>query len=369
MFLCINYMYKLKFLNEYIDILGLQRNEKINGLINKFKTSEAENDYKNALNAIMMGYEDCGASLKQRNYKVIKPIGYGGNIFEVLNEKDKKIYIAKSQNLSYLSKNEVEFYKLLAGRGVTIKMYEHWICRGEEGLIEYIIIDKWDPLDVSLLGRGIIGGICDLIMRFHKLGYVHNDLHQENIVTRINGKMEFALIDFQYSYGNKYESKKVIKLGQIYDWYFIFTSLANPDWTIRDNYGRGIGFDFRNMYKYNDLGNMFHCMYTVLSKKIASLSYVITEEDVSLIPNRNVYKLIMAAKTDGMLDFLGYVKVSDEYVEDKLTGRKYKLSSKYTLNNKDDISFYEHSMKKYNYIICYTCYSKEGKLYGYIIYK
>ena len=143
-------------------------------------------------------------------YKMISSVGSGafGNAYLV--EKNKKQYCIKviqiRPNNLEMVENEIKISKELGKHGICPKVYNAYLCENKGTKNVYIIMDfmnggtltKW--LETNILTKKAKDDITSKINKLHKLKYIHNDIHGENIlVHKTKKKTEFFISDFGLS--------------------------------------------------------------------------------------------------------------------------------------------------------------------------
>ena len=141
-------------------------------------------------------------NIKQNDFSL-----FGRGVYASVAEVCKKSvckYIVK-----IITFNSIEIYKtflrealiapLMAKHNIGPKIFDIFICLN----VGYIIMEKWDgPIsDIHHnINNNYLTIISDLIVKMHKIGVIHNDLHTGNILYKFhNNKYEFAISDYGLS--------------------------------------------------------------------------------------------------------------------------------------------------------------------------
>jgi hypothetical protein len=130
--------------------------------------------------------------------------GVYGSVSEVCQKSDCK-YIVKAIPLQHANVyktflREALIAPLMAKHNVGPKIFDIFICLN----IGYIIMEKWEGT-IKHIHENITDNhlttISDLIVKMHKYGVIHNDLHTANILYRTtkNNKYEFSITDYGLS--------------------------------------------------------------------------------------------------------------------------------------------------------------------------
>lgn len=151
------------------------------------------------------------------NYKIINKIGNGeyGSVWLV--KKGKKKYALKVQTIdmkimSDLSEtykrleNELKKSELMGKYGIGPKVYDYYIC-ADGNMVNVILIMEYmnygtleSYLRIHSLKESDQIQILDKMKKMHKLGIIHGDIHEGNIlVKKMKGKFYFYLGDFGFS--------------------------------------------------------------------------------------------------------------------------------------------------------------------------
>ena len=161
---------------------------------------------------------------------MINELGTGIFGTTYLTEKNNKKYAVKEisiqKDIWSLSpdiqmkniENEIEIATLLGEKNISPKVYETYICK-EGGVIKaYIVMEYMTEgtlftwLDSNTLTHEYKKQIYKKINKMHKLKYIHNDLHLNNIlVTKKKNKLEFYISDLGLSYTPNNIYKKLFR--------------------------------------------------------------------------------------------------------------------------------------------------------------
>ncbi len=105
---------------------------------------------------------------------------------------------------------EVELSRLLGGKGISRAFRTAFICsqtEGGHGRLGFIVLQRYDISLLELLNerldeidkRNVTRLLSDKVADLHRLGYVHHDIHQGNVMVNINTQgqpRDVVLIDF-----------------------------------------------------------------------------------------------------------------------------------------------------------------------------
>ena len=177
---------------------------------------------------------------KNSSFNIGRPFDEGvyGSLAEVCKDNVCK-YIVKAIpfkiEATYQSfLREALIAPLMAKHNIGPKIFDIFICLNTG----YIIMEKWDGTIRNIhkyIKHNHIIEISDLIVKMHKLGVIHNDMHTANILYKVvNNKYIFSITDFGLSlyFENKNEiiPKKFLpnyKCPDIYFPAFDFFKLSN----------------------------------------------------------------------------------------------------------------------------------------------
>jgi predicted Ser/Thr protein kinase len=195
---------------------------------NKKSNNEIEDDFKKFEPKIEGEYRCFG------DYKVLHGLGSGSFGVVYLVEKNGKKYAIKvisinfdpifgmtsGNNLKNI-KNEIEITKKMGEMNIGPKLYDSYICEPNINKLSAFIVMEWmtegslgNWLQNNKLSKKQHESILQKIEKMHKLGYIHADLHDNNIlVTKNKSKVEFFIGDF----GLSKTTKDLIKLQEEFD--------------------------------------------------------------------------------------------------------------------------------------------------------
>ena len=141
--------------------------------------------------------------IKKTNISTFDTGAYGA-IAEVCQKSDCK-YIAKvikldNKNIYQTFLREALIAPMMAKHKIGPKILDIFICLN----MGYIIMEKWEGTIRNIhenITNENLNVISNLIVKMHKYGVIHNDLHTANILYRItkNNKYEFSITDYGLS--------------------------------------------------------------------------------------------------------------------------------------------------------------------------
>jgi serine/threonine protein kinase len=145
-----------------------------------------------------------------QDYKLEDKIGQGrfGSVFKICPTPkcDKVIKIQKITSIDDFD-NEVRIAIEMGENGVGPKVFDSWTCKIDSWLFGFTIAER---MDITLgdwaesVGRDLIDELekirPELLWKVEEialLGYLHNDLTENNIMIKFdNGEMKFYIVDF-----------------------------------------------------------------------------------------------------------------------------------------------------------------------------
>ena len=167
------------------------------------------------------------------DYKVLHGLGSGafGSVYlvekngkkyaiKVIDINFNNLYVSVSDNLKTI-KNEIEITKKMGEMNIGPKLYDSYICEPNINKLSAFMVMEWmtegslgNWLQNNKLTKKQHETIVQKIEKMHKLGYIHADLHDNNIlVTKNKSKVEFFIGDF----GLSKTTKDLIKQHEDFD--------------------------------------------------------------------------------------------------------------------------------------------------------
>lgn len=152
-------------------------------------------------------------------YKNISKLGAGAYGTAYLGTKNNNNYVIKAidvyndENKNNLNdiKTEIETLKQMSKLGISPKYHTHYFCKKVKGSQVYTVFIVMDYMDTGTLSnylqenpKGLTADlkkqIKDKLAIMHKNGYIHDDLHEGNILlNRENSKLKLYIADFGLS--------------------------------------------------------------------------------------------------------------------------------------------------------------------------
>lgn len=132
-----------------------------------------------------------------KGYKLKDILGQGsyGSVSQLCLKDDCK-YAIKMSDADENAFYEVDIIKKFSALGVGPKFIGSWECEN----VLFIVTEKWDGTlhDDICLKENLIKKICQQIDAIHKIGYVHGDIVEKNVLVKIKNDeiIDVTLTDF-----------------------------------------------------------------------------------------------------------------------------------------------------------------------------
>ena len=247
-------------------------------------------------------------------------VGAYGTIAEVCLKSDCK-YIVKMIPLSHEQiyktfLREALIAPMMAKEGVGPKIYDIFVCLNAG----YIIMEKWDSsirniIETNKFTEDHLEDITKLIIKMHKKGIIHNDLHTGNILYKIDdaGNYKFSITDYGLSL--YFENKNDIVPSE-------FVHVNGPN----------IFYPAFDYYRFNNALES--------RSNIIFVTFFLKRGYISLIDNLLVSKFYLKSKNDTTIfsEFLKSLKLDKNKIEQM---NKYNKSSDFLKNSSE----FEESIK------------------------
>lgn len=142
-------------------------------------------------------------SVQLKNYRVVKRIGAGsyGKVYKAIspslsnNEVAVKLVDLKDTEFNEFQR-EYGLTSFLAEHGVGPSIINGWRIKGEGNDVGVIVSDLWDTtlgefMDNSgkrTVPKNVVNDIEKDLTTMHRLGFVHLDLHEDNVLVKLDSK-------------------------------------------------------------------------------------------------------------------------------------------------------------------------------------
>ena len=193
----------------------------VSNIYYKLETDASKNTYQYIINQFQKKLKKIKLVNKcNSDIYPVDPISFGSGAFGSLHQlKNDPTKAVKILDLSYLKNepeinihiqeiiNEISIMNILNKTDISPKIYDYWLCIEPENnqLYLYLLVQKLDSdlstwLKTNTITKSQQKQINQKIKAFHKLGFIHNDLHLGNILVKTTAnKTNFYLNDFGLS--------------------------------------------------------------------------------------------------------------------------------------------------------------------------
>ena len=169
---------------------------------------------------------DCDVELMKRGYQIVGARSASGIVIPVYSQNIYRVSIGAGENEDWdtwivkktpiqeksgIAQNEIRIYKALSKAGLATRgtseqivpeLREHWKCTSAIDLrpYMYMVLEHWNPMTLSQWTFQDVENLFTIIQTLHHNGFVHGDLHLENIVYKgQKNNKRLALIDWEYA--------------------------------------------------------------------------------------------------------------------------------------------------------------------------
>ena len=202
---------------------------------------------------IPLNYNDLNSCIKaEYNYKNKLTNAGSGAFGDVIQTNGKKYkYAIKVINLDkqddYLEnfkttvekiENEADITRKMSKLGIGPKLFDVYSCKVDGRLTYYFVLEYMNQgtlyeyvvkNNIKKIPNNMMVNLTNKLKKMHEHGYLHNDLHFNNIlVNKCNGKIEFYISDFG-STKNIKEEKKYSLENELKEFKINLVSLTDGD--------------------------------------------------------------------------------------------------------------------------------------------
>lgn len=143
----------------------------------------------------------CLLSAHLKNYRIVKRIGAGsfGKVYKAISPSNIEVAV-KLVDLKDTEFDEFQreygLTSFLAERGVGPQIIGGWHIKSDGNDVGVIVSDLWDTTlgdfmdksDKRTVPKNAVNDIEKELTTMHRLGFVHLDLHEDNVLVRLDSK-------------------------------------------------------------------------------------------------------------------------------------------------------------------------------------